>query len=78
MVNTLSGADLIGEVSFGENRVLRSPAGPGDWRRLDSYLCQFDNIYIYIFIYIYLFIYIYVCVCVCEEYMKTAAAIEGI
>ena len=42
MVITLSGADLIGEVSYGENRAVCSPAGPGDWRRLDSYLCQFD------------------------------------
>ena len=53
MVITLSGADLIGEVSYGENRAVRSPAGPGDWRRLDSCLCQFDSMYVCMYIYIY-------------------------
>jgi hypothetical protein len=36
------GAELIGEVSYGENKCVVQPGRAGGLEEQDSYLCQFD------------------------------------
>ena len=57
MVVTLSGAELIGEVSKGKTRAFVHPGRAGGLEVEDSYLCQFDNIHHYIYIYHNIYIY---------------------